>query len=68
MMPFSLTDNQLHAVMLACTPLDPSKRCTAMERIAGHLRNLGIRHPNDHDVERAIHAAMNGLLQVPADV
>jgi hypothetical protein len=46
--------------MAACQPLDPSKRCVLMERIAGYLR---LRPPTDHKVERAIPAAMTRLLQ-----
>jgi hypothetical protein len=33
-----------------------------VERIAGHLRLTGVRYPTDHDVERAIRAAMAGLV------
>jgi len=40
--------------MTACQPLDPSKRCVLMERIAGHLQLVGVQPPTDHEVERAI--------------
>jgi hypothetical protein len=49
--------------MTAATPLDPSKRATLLERIASHLRCIGVRRPTDSDVDRAIKAAMSGLLQ-----
>jgi hypothetical protein len=63
MPPFALTDNQMHAVMLAAAPLDPSKRVTLMERVAASLRVAGIHRPSDHDVERAVQAALRGLRQ-----
>src|SRR5262245_9829329 len=40
MTPLSLTDDQLHTVMKACAPLDPSKRAVLIERVAAQLRQL----------------------------
>jgi len=48
--------------MTACQPLDPSKRCVLMERIAGHPRLVDVS-PTDHEVERATRAAMTRLLR-----
>jgi hypothetical protein len=62
-MPFALTERQLALVMTAATPLDPSKRATLLERVASHLRRISVRQPTDSDVDRAIKAAMRGLLQ-----
>jgi hypothetical protein len=59
-MLFGLSDVQLHAVMLALAPLDPSKRAVAMERIAARLRLDGVRHPTDVDVELAVRGALGG--------
>jgi hypothetical protein len=61
--PFALPDRQLALVMTAATPLDPSKRATLLERVASHLRRIGVRRPTDSDVDRAIKAAMSELLQ-----
>jgi len=47
MPPFSLSDDQMRAILIAAQPLDPSKRCTLLERVAGHLRRIGVRHPTD---------------------
>jgi hypothetical protein len=64
MTPLSLTDEQLHTVMKACAPLDPSKRAVLIERVAAQLRQLaGCRRPSDGDVELALRAAMAGLRQ-----
>jgi hypothetical protein len=60
MPPFALTDHQLELVMMATAPFDPAKRAVLMERMAAHLRLNG---PTDTDVNRAIKAAMVGLLQ-----
>ena len=67
-MPFGLSDTQLHAVMLALAPLDPSKRALAMERIAARLRLDGVRggHPSNAQVEAAVEGALAGLVQEPA--
>jgi hypothetical protein len=54
---------QLALVMTAAKPLDPSKRATLLERIASHLRCISVRRPTDSEVDRAIKAAMSGLLQ-----
>jgi hypothetical protein len=59
-----LTDDQLHTVMKACAPLDPSKRSVLMERVAAQLRQLaGCRRPSDGDVELALRGAMAGPRQ-----
>jgi hypothetical protein len=59
-----LSDDQLHTVMKAYAPLDPSKRSVLMERVAAQLRQLaGCRRPSDGDVELALRAAMAGLRQ-----
>jgi hypothetical protein len=63
MPPFALTNHQLELVMMATAPLDPAKRAVLMERMAAHLRLNGVRHPTDTDVNRAIKAAMVGLLR-----
>jgi hypothetical protein len=44
MPPFSLSDDQMRAILIAAQPLDPSKRCTLLERVAGHLRRIGLCH------------------------
>ena len=62
----ALSDTQLHVVMRACAPLDPSKRVVAMERIAAQLRLNGGRYCSDADVARALKSALVGLLQEPA--
>ena len=49
--------------MLALAPLDPSKRATATERIAGRLRLDGARHPSDAAVELAVRGALAVLVQ-----
>jgi hypothetical protein len=56
-------DGQLEQVMLACKPLDPSKRLMLMEGIAGYLRPQGIRRPDDQTIEAALRASLRGLLQ-----
>jgi hypothetical protein len=66
MMPFALTDNQLHCVMTAAQPFDPAKRAVFLERVAGELRRLGLRYPNDNDLSRAIGVALTRLQQAPA--
>jgi hypothetical protein len=63
MPPFSLSDDQMRAILVAAQPLDPSKRCTLLERTAAQLRRIGVRRPTDDDVEHAIRFAMRGLLQ-----
>ena len=64
MTPLQLTDDQLHTVMKACAPLDPSKRSVLMELVAAQLRQLaGCRRPSDGDVELALRAAMARLRQ-----
>jgi hypothetical protein len=57
---------QLRAVLIAGGPLPPEKQSAFLERVAGHLRLVGYNRVSDADVERAIRAAMAGLLQEPA--
>jgi hypothetical protein len=64
--PLRLTDAQLRAVLIAGGPLPPEKQSAFLERVAGHLRLVGYNRVSDADVERAIRAAMAGLLQEPA--
>jgi hypothetical protein len=66
MPPFGLSNDQLAFVMVAAQPFDPSKRAVLLERIAGELRRLGLRHPSDDDVRRAIRLALTRLQQAPA--
>jgi hypothetical protein len=66
MSPISLTDSQLALVMTAARPLSLEKRSAFLERIAARLRLVGYRKVADDDVERAIGAALRGLLQAPA--
>jgi hypothetical protein len=63
MMPFALSDAQLHLVMAAAQPLPLEKRTVLLERVAGHLRIIAARHLSDAEVERAIRAALSGLVQ-----
>jgi hypothetical protein len=42
-MPFSLTNHKLALVMTAAAPLDPTTCATLLERIASHLRRIGVR-------------------------
>jgi hypothetical protein len=65
-MPLALSDSQLEFVMTAAGPLDPAKRVTLMERIAGQLRQRAGRHISDAEVERATRTALRGLVQEPA--
>lgn len=65
-LPFALTDDQLHSVMMAAQPFDPSKRGTFLERVAAELRRLGLRYPTDDDVARAVRVALTRLQQAPA--
>jgi hypothetical protein len=62
----ALTDTQLRIVMTAAQPLSPDKRGVLLERIAGHLQQLGYRHVQDADVERAISSSLKGMLHAPA--
>jgi hypothetical protein len=62
-MPLALSDHQLELVMTAAGPLDPAKRATLMERIAGQLRLRAGRYVTDDDVERATRTALKGLVQ-----
>jgi len=66
MPPFGLNNEQLACVMTAAQPFDPAKRAVLLERIAGELRRLGLRHPSDDDVTRAIRLALRGLMHEPA--
>jgi len=61
MPPFSLSDDQMRAILIAAQPLDPSKRCTLLERVAGHLWRIGVRHPTDADSERAEMQRLNRM-------
>jgi|SRR6516165_5799456 hypothetical protein len=62
-MPLALSDTQLDLVMKATAPLDPSKRLVAMERVTAQLRIRGGHYISDDDVERAMRAALKGLVQ-----
>jgi hypothetical protein len=64
--PLRLTDDQLRAVLIAGGPLPPEKQSAFLERVAGHLRPVGYDRVSDTDVERAVHAALRGLLHAPA--
>jgi hypothetical protein len=66
MMPIALSDCQLRLVMTAGKPLSPDKRGALLQRIAGHLEQLGYRRVQDADVERAITMALQGLVHAPA--
>jgi len=59
----SLSDSQLRIVMVAATPLAVEKRGTFLQRVAGQLGQ--VRRPADRDVERAVAAALRGLLHEP---
>jgi hypothetical protein len=59
-----LTDSQLALVMAAARPLGAEKHSAFLERVAGHLRQIGFMHVQDLDVDRAIRAAIKGLLNV----
>ena len=63
-MPFALTDHQLKLVMTAAAPLGPieARHPDGADR-RPPLRLIGVHHPTDGDIERAIKAAMAGLLQ-----
>jgi hypothetical protein len=62
-----LTDNQLAQIMAAARPLDPAKHPTFLERVAGHLRQIGFMRVQDEDIDRAIRAAISGLVhEAPA--
>jgi L-aminopeptidase/D-esterase-like protein len=63
MMPFALSDAQLHLVMAAAQLLPFEKRAVVLERVAGHLQLIAARHFSDAEVERAIRAALSGLVQ-----
>jgi hypothetical protein len=60
-----LTDAQLALVMAAARPLGAEKHSVFLERVAGHLRLIGFMRVQDGDVDRAIHAAIRGLLNAP---
>jgi hypothetical protein len=51
--------------MDAARQLEPEKRDTFRQRLAASLRINGIRKPTDVDLERALRAALCGLLQEP---
>jgi hypothetical protein len=61
----ALSDQQLEIVMAAATPLPPEKRALLLERVAAHLQLYGRRgrHYGDVDVELAVRAALQGLMQ-----
>jgi hypothetical protein len=62
----ALSDAQLKLVTEAARPIPVDKRGAFLQRIAGHLQQLGYRRVQDVDVERAISAASRGLLHAPA--
>jgi hypothetical protein len=62
----ALRDFQLQLVMSAAKPLPVDKRAAFLERVGAHLGRLGYRHVQDADVERAVRAALKGLLHAPA--
>jgi hypothetical protein len=61
----ALSDAQLRAVMVAASPLEPEKRVLLLERVAARLTH-GPAFITDHDVGRAITAALIGLIHEPA--
>jgi hypothetical protein len=65
-MPIGLTDAQLKLVTEAAKSLPRDKRGALLQRIAGHLQQLGCRRVADTDVERAISVSLRGLLHAPA--
>jgi hypothetical protein len=66
MAPLRFTDDQLRAVLIAGGPLPPEKQSAFLERVGDHLRLVGYDRVSDTDVERAVHAALRGLLHAPA--
>lgn len=65
----ALTDKQLTTVMTAAAALSPEKRTLLLERVAAHLQlhgRRGGRDFSDVDVELALHAALQGLVQSAA--
>jgi hypothetical protein len=66
LMPIALTDAQLKLVTEAAKPLPRDKRGALLQRIAGHLQQLGYRRVQDADDQHAISAALKGLLHAPA--
>jgi hypothetical protein len=60
----ALSDRQLQAVIVAAQPLAVDKRACFLERIAAELAR--IHRPDDRDVDRAVRAALRGLMQAPA--
>jgi hypothetical protein len=63
-MPIQLSDPQLRRVMQTASCLELEKRDPFLQRLATGLRMHG--KPTDLDLERAICAALRGLLQEPA--
>jgi len=61
-----LTDDRLRTVMTAATPLPPEKRDIFLQRTAAQLQR--IRRPTDDDLKQALHAALKGLMQMPAAI
>jgi hypothetical protein len=65
-MPIALTDSQLKLVTEAARSIPIDKRSAYLERIAGHLQQLGYQRVRDVDVERAISTSLQGLVHAPA--
>jgi hypothetical protein len=65
MMPLALSDSQLRLVTEAAWPIPVDKRGAFLQRIAGHLQQLGYRRVQDVDVERAVSVSLRGLLHAP---
>ena len=59
-----LTDRQLQIVMIAAASLVVDKRACYLERVAAELGR--VHRPDDQDVDRAVRAALRGLLPAPA--
>ena len=62
---FTLSDDQLAAVMTAAGPLPPEKRGVLLERIATTLKLCG-PHFTDADLDNAIRIGLQGLIQSAA--
>jgi hypothetical protein len=58
----SLSDEELHTIMLAAGPLAPEKRSVFLERVAAQLsRSARGRGFSDTDLDTAVQMALCGL-------